>query len=114
MFCENVILVVILASPERAQKLSQTVDWKTVATVGLPLASTLVIPGLFLAPSLSTAGYILYRALKGNLKWKLPYPLFDLRTARNQFRFPINHPIGGLTYASCEAEPNLYVPFASL
>jgi hypothetical protein len=90
-------LVVILASPERTRELPQAIDWKKVASDTLPFASGLAIPGLFLGASGIIAGYILYKALKGKRKPKLPYPLFDLRTARNQFKFPINHPIDSQT-----------------
>ena len=41
-----------------------------------------------------------------------PYPVFDLQSARNQFSFPMNHPIDGTVYACCDAEPQLYVPLA--
>ena len=106
--------VVILASPERALELSQHIDWKRVVTENLPFAALGALGPL----GVLFGGYLLSKKLlKGKMpllhKGQLPYPLFDLRTARDHFKFPIHHPVDGLVYVCCEAEPNHYVPLAS-
>lgn len=112
--------LIIVASAERAQELPRRIDWKAVRSSSLPFATSITAHYLFpyiyflkipLIPNLKVAGYSLFEALRG--KTKLPYPILDLRLAREQFTFPINHPIDGLVYACCQTEPNLYVPLAS-
>jgi hypothetical protein len=43
----------------------------------------------------------------------LPYLVFDVVGARDQFSFPVNHPTDGGVYACCDAEPYLYVPMSA-
>src|SRR5262245_33329010 len=107
--------LIIVASPERARELPKRINWRAVVH-DLPLAEAAFRSKplgkiAFLAFPEAVTGYLLIKALKG--AGKLPYPLFDLRTARDQFKFPINHPIDGLAYVCCETEPDLYVPLAS-
>ena len=93
--------IVIFASPERLKGLKKEIDWKTAVATGL--IHRLAWPISF--------GYVLWQYFAK--KPQYPYPIYDPRTAKAKFRFPVQHPQDGVTYACCEAEPDLYVPLAS-
>ncbi len=100
--------LVIIASGETAQKLRRKIDWKSALLGALPLASTASIAGLFLLAPFGLGIFSIFVKRK-----KLPYPLFNIIEARDQFSYPVNHPIDGGVYACCDAEPMLYVPVSS-
>ncbi len=108
--------LVIITSSNRQDILRGKIDWKLVAEETLPLGSSIVggiISGLLLGPSILSP-YFLWKILKHTKNVpRLPYPVFDIVEARDQFKFPINHPVDGGVYACCDAEPMLYVPLAS-
>lgn len=117
--------IVIIASPERAQKLYSLSLLENTPSLFLPFFPLLLTePLLKLLENspfiehkiIGTLGYKVYRykVYKKLKKLGKPlYPIFDLKTARDQFRFPIGHPVDGTAYACCEEEPDLYVPLAS-
>jgi hypothetical protein len=116
---------VIVASPERAAELLGSLKWDPAKDGKPPLASATDSAFLFFLPEILTmvaggpviaAAYYAGRYLglkKPSMPTKFPYPLFDLKRARDQLKFPTNYPIDGLVYACCDAEPVHYVPLAS-
>lgn len=42
----------------------------------------------------------------------LPYPIIDHNDVPSNMFFPPQHPIDGCVYASCDAEPNIYIPLS--
>lgn len=107
--------LVIIASESRAAKLSGEIYWKKALMLDLPLASSsrvLAATSVIAAGPLVVALPIFIVSLFTKRK-HIPYPVFDLKTARDQFTFPINHPTDGGVYASCDSEPKLYVPLSS-
>lgn len=88
------------------------------STLGILVTTAAVIGGAALAGPIAAVafGTVAGKVLgnKKDAKPKIPpYPIFELKLAREQFEFPTNHPIDGLVYACCDAEPNHYVPLAS-
>lgn len=106
--------LVIIASERRAAELSSEIDWKINYLKDLPLASS---PAVLAATGVVFEDPIIYliRILLAWLKKRrhIPYPVLELKTARDQFTFPINHPTDGGVYASCDSEPKLYVPLSA-
>lgn len=43
----------------------------------------------------------------------LPYPLFNINNVKNYFEFPPQHPVINTAYATCDVNPNIYVPVAN-
>jgi hypothetical protein len=108
--------IVIVASKERAKAMKGEVDWMQVAKGGLPLAGIPFLPVWYLYPfGVVASPFVMSMlVLLPLLKRKpLPYPVFEILEARDQFRFPMNHPIDGVAYACCDAEPDAYVPISA-
>jgi hypothetical protein len=106
--------IVILASKEKVKELKGQINWVFALSTSAPLASGIDI-GRPIMPMPQLPGkirletfLILLPLICGK---RFPYPIFDLHTARDQFDFPVNHPIDGGVYSCCDAEPSLYVPF---
>ena len=112
--------LVIVASNDSKSELVSQVDWDVVREGSLPLSAAgtgvlgstlflfgpvgwgLGLGGLLIGPWLRKLG----------AKPPLPYPVFVIDRAKNEFSFPINHPIDRTVYACSEEQQNLYVPLA--
>lgn len=106
--------IVILASKNKIKELKSQINWTFALSTSLPLASGINIRRAIMPmppsfPGIPTGGIALILLLLMHNK-KFPYPIFDFDTARDQFDFPVNHPVDGGVYSCCDAEPSLYVP----
>lgn len=107
--------IIVVASAAEVKRLSKKIDWRAVFSgKGTPFALgsmlALIPQALLICPSGLVSIIIAFISRK---RKPLPYLVFDPITARKLFQFPMNHPVDGVTYACCDAQPNTYVPLAS-
>jgi hypothetical protein len=93
--------MVIVGTEEKVQELNNQIDWKNTAI-----------------DSLTGRSYwrFLDNARKGKLSpfsIKKNIPALEINSARERFKFPIQHPIDGVVYCCIDTEPDLYLPLAS-
>lgn len=103
--------IVLFASENEIKKLDKQINWKQLAIdVGLKIIG-------------NNIGGIVWNILQYNFsnnkndifskyKKKSPYKIMDINALPLSLKFPPQHPIDGVLYASCDCEPNYYVPFS--
>jgi hypothetical protein len=102
--------LILVASRPKASEISGRVHWGEVwSGHTLPLACRDIhAPFITIHAPLPS---LVCRMLK-KTRQALPYPVLDPAVAREVFRFPVGHPIEGVTYACSQTDPLFYVPLA--
>ncbi len=94
----------IVATEETAKKLSKEIDWGKAFLH-------------YITPYRLPIEFVISLFKKENpfekYQKKIPYPVFDINIALNNFNFPPQHPKDGIMYACCDIEPDLYVPIST-
>lgn len=93
--------MVLVASEQKMVEMGDQIDWKKSL-------KTILIPGgaYFNFIENLGKGKFSYLISKKNL------PALEINTARKKFKFPLQHPIDGVMYSSCDVQPDLYFPLA--
>lgn len=93
--------IVLVASEQKMVEMGEQIDWKkSLISLITPFSSnSTFIENL-------SKGRVSYLIFKKNP------PALEINTARRKFKFPLQHPIDGVMYSSCDVQPDLYFPLA--
>ncbi|UTC61660.1 hypothetical protein E4O05_08855 [Treponema sp. OMZ 787] len=123
--------VILIASKEKLENLNNQIDWTKLASDAAKIIGSSIAIGSTLSlsfpfsmiggiSSLVTIGtnvissYFLSNE-KNNIfqqyKKKFPYPVVNINAIPSELKFPPQHPVDGVLYASSDCDCKTYIPF---